>query len=372
MSAPAARRTSLDLLRGVAVLVMIEAHVIDSWTRAEDRHSHAFAQSLVLGGFGAPLFLLLAGVAVGMSTGSKARRLGDDRAAARMVQRRGLEIFGLAFLFRLQSCILSHGPLWTLLKVDILNIMGPAIVFCAFAWALVRTTRARVAMFAIVTAGIVLVTPAVRAFAPLGALPDWLEGYLRPVPELTNFAIFPWTAFVTAGALIGVLIDAARTEDDDRRLHLAFGLGGLLLAAVAYEASFLPALDPRSRFWTTSLSFFCIRLGTMVTAMAAGWLWEQRPSVRAVPDGQRPPWSPLQLMGRTSLFIYWIHVELVYGLIATPLKGAFSVAGAWAALGVFCTLMLGAAVLKQWIVAKYHEHRQLRGKLRRQAQALML
>src|SRR6478736_6110414 len=49
--APGARRTSLDLLRGVAVLVMIEAHVIDSWTRAEDRHSHAFAQSLVLGGF---------------------------------------------------------------------------------------------------------------------------------------------------------------------------------------------------------------------------------------------------------------------------------------------------------------------------------
>jgi len=372
MSAPAARRTSLDLLRGVAVLVMIEAHVIDSWTRAEDRHSHAFAQSLVLGGFGAPLFLLLAGVAVGMSTGSKARRLGDDRAAARMVQRRGLEIFGLAFLFRLQSCILSHGPLWTLLKVDILNIMGPAIVFCAFAWALVRTTRARVAMFAILTAAIVLVTPAVRAFAPLAVLPDWLEGYVRPVPELTNFAIFPWTAFVTAGALLGVLIDAARTEDEDRRLHLAFGIGGFVLAAVAYEASFLPALDPRSRFWTTSLSFFGIRLGTMVTGMAVAWLWEQRPSVRAVPVGQRSPWSPLQLMGRTSLFIYWIHVELVYGLIATPLKGAFSVAGAWAGLGVFCTLMLGAAVLKQWIVAKYHEHRQLRGKLRRQAQALML
>jgi uncharacterized membrane protein len=372
MSAPAARRTSLDLLRGVAVLVMIEAHVIDSWTRAADRHSSAFAQSLVLGGFGAPLFLLLAGVAVGMSAGSKARRLGDDRAAARMVQRRGLEIFGLAFLFRLQSCILSHGPLWTLLKVDVLNIMGPAIVFCAFAWAVVRTTRARVAMFAILTAAIVFVTPAVRAFAPLAAVPDWVEGYVRPVPEFTNFAIFPWTAFVTAGALLGVLVDAARTEADDRRLHVGLGIGGFLLAGIAYEASFLPALDPRSRFWTTSVSFFCIRLGTMVAAMAALWLWEQRPSARAVPSGQPPPWSPLQLMGRTSLFVYWIHVELVYGLIATPLKGAFSLSGAWAALGVFCTLMLGAAALKQWVVAKYHEDRQLRGKLRRQAQALML
>src|SRR5262249_43905312 len=79
MSAAPGRRTYLDVLRGVAVLVMIEAHVIDSWTRAAERQTHAFRQSLVLGGFGAPLFLFLAGVAVAMSAGSKARRTGDAR-----------------------------------------------------------------------------------------------------------------------------------------------------------------------------------------------------------------------------------------------------------------------------------------------------
>ena len=372
MTAPAMRRTSLDLLRGIAVLVMIEAHVIDSWTRFEDRHSQAFRQSLVLGGFGAPLFLLLAGVAVGMSAGSKSRRLGDDRAASRLVQRRGLEIFALAFLFRLQSCILSHAPLWTLLKVDILNIMGPSIVFCAFAWGLARTPRARVVLFAALTAAIVLVTPPLRAFAPLAALPDWLEGYLRPIPEITNFSIFPWMAFVTAGALLGVLLDAAQTADADRRLNIAFGIGGVALAAIAYQASFLPALDPRSKFWTTSVSFFCIRLGTMIVVMSAAYFWEQRPWVkRAEADGKGRPWSPMQVMGRTSLFIYWIHVELVYGLIATPLKGAFSLAGAWGMLGLFCLVMLGAALLKERFAGKFFAGRKLRGELSRQARALM-
>jgi len=67
-SAPG-RRTYLDVLRGVAVLIMIEAHVIDSWTRVADRRSRAFGESLILGGFGAPLFLFLAGVAVAMSAG---------------------------------------------------------------------------------------------------------------------------------------------------------------------------------------------------------------------------------------------------------------------------------------------------------------
>src|SRR4029077_1909926 len=109
------------------------------------------------------------------------------------------------------------------------------------------TYRGRVLTFAALTAIVVLVTPAVRAWPLLAALPDWLEGYLRPIPDLTNFTIFPWLAFVTAGALIGVLLDAARTVEADRRVNLAFGAAGLALAAIAYEASFLPALDARSR-----------------------------------------------------------------------------------------------------------------------------
>src|SRR3954470_17108153 len=108
MSAPATRRMHLDVLRGVAVLIMIEAHVIDSWTRAADRHTRAFGESLILGGFGGPLFLLLAVVAVVMSAGSKARRTGDAHAAMRAVQKRGWHIFLLAFVFRFQSFVLSH------------------------------------------------------------------------------------------------------------------------------------------------------------------------------------------------------------------------------------------------------------------------
>src|SRR3954447_22314094 len=102
-----ARRGYLDWIRGVAVLIMIEAHVIDSWTGSPDRHTHAFLNAMVLGGFGAPLFLLLAGVAVAMSAGSKFRRTGDRAAASSAVVRRGFEIFLLAFLFRLQAWVLG-------------------------------------------------------------------------------------------------------------------------------------------------------------------------------------------------------------------------------------------------------------------------
>lgn len=358
------RRTYLDVLRGVAVLVMIEAHVIDSWTRAADRHTRAFGESLILGGFGAPLFLFLAGIAVAMSGGSKARRSGDATAAMHAVQKRGLQIFLLAFVFRFQSFVLSHGQAWTLLKVDILNVMGLSIIGAATIWGCIAGTRRRLAAFAIGTAIFVWLTPVVRSVGALAPLPDWLEGYLRPIPGLTNFSIFPWTAFVMAGAFAGVLLDEARAPDADRRLNLAFGGGGLLLVLLAYQASFLPPLDERSRFWTTSASFFFIRLGLMIAALAFAYLWERRPKA-----GTR--WSPLQVLGRSSLFIYWIHVEMVYGLVSLPLHGAFTLAGAWGALIVFSVLMVLAAVAKDWIVGKFNSGNTLRNQLSRAAQPLM-
>ena len=362
-AAAAARRSYLDVLRGVAVLIMIEAHVVDSWTRLADRGTRGFGESLILGGFGAPMFLFLAGVAVAMSAGSKARRTGDDRSAMRAVQKRGLQIFALAFLFRLQSLILSNAPAWTMLKVDILNIMGPAIVLAATIWGVSRGTRARIAAFAAGTLAFVLATPVIRGAAALEVLPNSLEGYLRPIPGLTNFTLFPWVGFVMAGALAGVVLDAARSADADRRANIWLGLAGGAIAIGAYYASFLPPLDVRSRFWTSSMSFFFIRLGLLVAALGAAWLWEQRPT--------RGRWSPLQQLGRSSLFVYWIHVELAYGLISLPLHGALSFAWAWMGFLLFCALMLGAVVLKDHVARKYLSKMDLREKLSRQVQALM-
>ncbi len=367
MKAPASRRTYLDVLRGVTVLIMMEAHVIDSWTRAADRQSAAFGYSLILGGFAAPLFLFLAGVAVAMSAGSKARRSGDARAAAAAVRRRGVQIFALAFLFRFQAFILSNGPAWTLLKVDILNVMGPAIIAAATLWFVSGSLRTRLAGFTLATAAIVLATPVIRSTGALSALPDPIEGYLRPIrslPDLTNFTLFPWSGFVMAGAALGVILDAARTAQQDRRANLALLTGGAVVAVTAYAASFLPPLDPRSSFWTTSVSFFFIRTGLMTAAIGVAWLWEQRPT-----QGRR--WSPLRLLGTSSLFVYWVHVELVYGLISKPLHGRFSVAGAWAALGFLSALMLAAVLVKDRVAGNWPGLSSLRGKLSRAVQPLM-
>ena len=340
------RRGYLDWLRGLAVLIMIEAHLLDSWTGLPDRDTRVFAWSMILGGMGAPLFLYLAGVSVSMSAGSKFRRTGDAAGASGAVSRRGLEIFGLAFLFRLQAWILGWSSPRTLLKVDVLNIMGPSIMMAATLWRVGSTLRTRFAVLAFATLAVAFLTPALRGASFFALLPDPLEAYFRPTAGLSNFVFLPWAAFVFAGAIPGLLIDATRTAEDETRHARWFGIAGAVIAAVAFAASYLPSPFPNAYFWTTSPAFFFLRLGLMTAAIWAAYAWEARP-------GGVTKWSPMRQLGRTSLFIYWIHVEMVYGLISLPLHKSLSFVQALIALVVFCAFMLICSIVKDRAVAAW-------------------
>ena len=346
----APRRGYLDWMRGVAVLIMIEAHLLDSWTGGVDRSTRAFGWSLILGGLGAPLFLYLAGLSVTLSAGSKSRRIGDARAA-RAVVRRGLEIFGLAFLFRIQAWILGWSAPRMMFRVDILNIMGPSIAAAAALWGVMRTTRARYAAFTLATLAMTLLTPLIRTAPWLAPVPDPIEAYLRPVRPLTSFTFFPWAGFVFAGAIVGLMLDGARTRREESRANLLFGLAGAGLAAAAWGASYLPSPYARSDFWTSSPSFFFLRTGLLTAAVALAYAWQLRP-------GGLEKWSPLQQLGRASLFIYWIHVEMVYGLISVRLHKALTLKEAWLAFAAFTGFMLMCAILKERVVRWWRTRQQ--------------
>ena len=238
MGEAAARRRedTLDWLRGVAVLIMIEAHTLDAWTRPADRASDVYKWAVIIGGMGAPLFLLLAGLSSVLAATSRAAALGSDAAAAATVRRRGGRIFLYAFLFRLQSLALNPGAaLSSLLKVDILNIMGPSIVGTALLWQAVRGWTSRLLLFGAVTAAIAMVTPLVRASPWVHALPDPVEWYLRPVPGRTNFTLLPWAGFVTAGAAVGVCLSRTAPGGGSRTMA-ALGAAGLATALAGYFA----------------------------------------------------------------------------------------------------------------------------------------
>ncbi|MGQ0733187.1 MAG: heparan-alpha-glucosaminide N-acetyltransferase domain-containing protein [Acidobacteriota bacterium] len=336
----------LDWLRGLAVTAMVLAHLLDSWTSVEDRNRPAFHTLIFVGGVASPLFLFLAGLASALSASSKARRLGSHAAGAAAARRRGWEIFALGLVFRLQSQVLGLGPLTNLFRVDILNIMGLSIVAATWLWQAAPRRRWRIVLFAVATTVVTMVTPLVRAAGWLDGLPDPLEAYLRPAGSYAAFPWFPWAGFVFAGVLVGDLVDEARTARLPQPL-----LQSCLVAApaagvwLAWRASFQPPLYETAQFWHDSPTFFFIRLGLVVLTIPSAWLIERLSPAAA--------FQPLLTMGRSSLFVYWIHVEMVYGVIADPVKGELPLWGSLVSTALLCLLLHALVLLKNRLVRRH-------------------
>ena len=322
---------------------MVGAHVTDAWTRLDDRQGTLYATTIFIAGLAAPLFLFLAGLTLSMAAATRAESIGHSAAAA-MARKRGLQILLLAFLFRLQSQLLGWGALTNFLKVDILNVMGVAMLGAAVLWGLSRQMVVRVALFALATAAIAMSTPLVREWPALAVLPDPIEAYIRPLPGRTNFALFPWAAFVFGGAVAGELVRAARTERQERLLHDGFAIAGGLGLALAYGAAFLPSIYPVSNFWTSSPTFFFMRLGYCSLMLPVAWMVERfhvfaRQRWAAVFTEPDVPGRVITTLGRSSLFVYWIHVEMAYGGVARPFKRALPLELSLVATVALCALL---------------------------------
>jgi uncharacterized membrane protein len=334
------RREYLDWLRGVAVLIMIEAHTLDSWTRVEERTRPAFGWAMLIGGFGAPIFLFLAGVSLALAAGSRVRKGRSDAEAAALARRRGWQIFGLAVLFRLQSVLISGGSLESLLKVDILNVMGVTMLAAAVLWGMGRGRWSRALLLAGAAVAVAMVTPIIRATPLLDPLPDRLEWYFRPYPGRTTFTLFPWGSFLLAGTAVGLWLDATRTPQEERRVILALSLAGPLMALAGYAASFLPPIYAETNFWTSSPTFFFLRLGILISLLPIAYAWNRLFAGR----------SPLREFGIASLFVYWIHVEMVYGVLSGPIHKQLPFGQAVVAFAAFSVFLFVLVKLKDYLV----------------------
>jgi uncharacterized membrane protein len=323
---------------------MIEAHTLDAWTRTASRGSAAFAYATMAAGFAAPLFIWLAGLAIPFAAASSVRRGLSRAAAAEKVCCRGLEIFILAFLFRLQAFFLSPGahPV-TLFRVDILNILGPSIVAAGLVWLWFESTAARVAAYAALATACTMVTPLVRTASFVSTLPTWMQWYIRPAADNTTFTGFPWIGFAFAGAAAGVLI-AGVGESARRRLLIALGMCGVALVGFGFLAASLPSIYAESSFWTTSPTYFAIRVGAMMAALVLLYFVERRVSSRW------PFAHALARMGRSSLFVYWIHVELVYGYASWSIHRRLPLWGTALAYVAFTACVYLAIVLRDRVV----------------------
>jgi uncharacterized membrane protein len=330
----------LDWTRGLAVLIMIQCHTFNSFSRMDLRQGGPYVLSQFVGGMAAVLFLFLAGVTFAFQMDKLDRKGVPALGRLGFLLRRAGYIFAVAFLFRITNSLFSlPSPPWRVfLKVDILNCMGAAMAALAVVtlWPpAVRTRVAGIAGFAI------------AAVSPLIGGLDWshvpfvVRDYLAAGSG--RFAFFPWAAYLAFGVALGTILRRTGEEVLESRMLWALCAGFGLIFTAQYFSNIPFSVYSKSEFWVDSPALVIIRLGVTLVMLAAAFLWTEF----ATP----PRWSWMQTLGKTSLMVYWVHVLLVYNWI-NPLRKSLSIPQtAVATVGVMALMAALAEAKLRWAPA---------------------
>jgi uncharacterized membrane protein len=331
----AKRLPFLDWTRGLAVLIMIQCHVFNCFTRLDLRQEGPYVLSQFVGGMAAPLFLLLAGLTLAFQMDSQDRRQASPASRYVAALRRAGYILALAYLFRFSNWVFAIPlPPWrAMLRVDILNSMGFAMGVLAVAAIWPAALRAR--LTAAAGLAIAALSPVMNALDWNG-VPDFVRNYL--VPSHLGFAFFPCAAYVAFGISAGTILKRLPAERLERTMQWALLTGLAMVAGGQYFSTIPYSIYAKSNFWTDSPALVIIRVGLILAILAAAFLWTE--------FGAGPGWSWVQTLGKTSLMVYWVHVVLVYGRLFEPWKKVLPVARVTAVAVGLTILMLGLSIAR--------------------------
>ncbi|HTT34228.1 MAG TPA: heparan-alpha-glucosaminide N-acetyltransferase domain-containing protein [Methylomirabilota bacterium] len=352
-SAPAAKMSRLayiDWMRGLACVLMFQTHCYASWLSPEAKKSSSLIVWSQLGGtLPAPLFIFLAGVSFALVT-ERLREKGVARnAIAKQTITRGAEIFGMGLLFRVQEYALGYpwSPWTDLLRVDVLNILGLSMVLMGVLCWVTGGGEVAAARLRNLVAGLFVAALVAMATPPLWTthrpkfLPWPLESYVNGVhvfgqPQAWLFPLFPWSAFAFAGLAVGFFLFSKFAK---RKEALAFAL----LGGTGVLAGYLSTLFDSSRvklyavydYWHSNPNFLLMRCGILLVILFLVYAWCRWGLAQK-------GFSPIIQLGNTSLLVYWVHIEFVYGRFSILPKGQCS---AWKATGGLLIIFLAMVAL---------------------------
>lgn len=319
------RLTWLDFFRGLAVLVMIETHVVNTFLAPSLTGNAWFPLLNYINGLVAPSFLFIAGFVQGME---RRNRPGKPIKYARRARRLlGIAALGYALHFPIGEVLQSRwADAWRVgSQVDVLQCLAFGLGLVLGVTWLVERCDARSRNWAW-SLGIA----ALAAVAIVGApsAQGWVDGpvALRAWVNGTTgslFPLFPWIGFVFLGALMG----ACPQRPVPQRIA---GLASLAVLAWACRGDVFSAASP---------SFFLER-AVWVLALAALCEW----------NAQRVFPSLAVYAGTHSLKFYVVHLVLITALagmgMPTGISGWPAVLGLFALVG---TATFGVAwILERW------------------------
>ncbi|QQS47039.1 MAG: DUF1624 domain-containing protein [Acidobacteriota bacterium] len=302
----------LDLMRAIAVIMMVQGHTIDiflsdAW---RDPTTTGYWLWLFFRGLTAPIFLFTAGtVFIYLFTVSASPYRHNPRISKGI--RRFLLLVAIGYLLRFPSVNpfnfskVSEESWKIFFAVDTLQLIGFGVLFLVILGYL--SERFRLNAYALFAGGGIFfffIFPFTEQIDWASFLPSPVAGYFYAGTG-SNFPLIPWVGYLLFGGVLGASLARGHFGKNPKRFSLILALSSLSIIvfsqALNYGADYLPGLYGPAYDW---LSLVILRLGMVM--MFNALLAVVTASIHSV--------HPVIIMvGRRTLLIYVVHLVILYG-----------------------------------------------------------
>lgn len=302
----------IDVMRGIAVLWMIETHVVDVALKSDLMNGWFFKILNISNGFVSVSFLFCAGAGLYLATRAKGAQWRAYQKPLWTYLRRLSFIMLIAYWLHLPEFSLARSFNFTpqqfnfWVQVDILQTIVSTSLFSLLIILAVKSEKALTWIFAGLAMATMLVTPAVRTHDPFAwGLWSPITAYFAG-PPISNFPLFPWATYFFGGFAIASFFYAAKNKN---LFAVRVMVGSLIMILSTWGGDVLTGAYDAASWWHISPAHTIFRLGGASIVFCALYLLEKY--YKATRGG-----DALRLAGQESLYLYVSHLLLVYGSVA--------------------------------------------------------
>lgn len=311
MAQPKSRFLYIDLLRGWAVIVMIEVHVFNAFLIPVFREEAWFKVLNFINGLVAPSFMFIAGYSFVLIA---QRKWSDYLSLNETFWKQLGRIFQvLAVGYALHLPFFSYSKLlaiswqeWAVFwKVDVLHAIAVSLLTLLALVLLMREKKKYFVSIMIIAAVIIFGSPLMYSRNIDHLLPEPISNYFTAAHR-SQFPLFPWMGFVLCGGITSQLFVWWKEKIEEQKIFLRFLIAGVILIVGSITADLLPlTIYHPHDFWRSSPGFFFIRLGIVLILLSTLWYWER--TAKSTP-------SMVSVVGSESLTAYAGHLLAIYGM----------------------------------------------------------
>lgn len=302
------RAQFIDLLKGLALIVMIEVHVTTAFLDNSIKELWWFSAIHFINGLVAPAFTFTSGMVFILSfqKGLDELRKFGTKFWKRIGRLTLIILAGYTVHMSFLSLRKLSNPdyphmLQNFFLVDILQCIGIGLLVLLFLRIAVKSDKVFYNTLFALTIIVLLIGPLMWRIDFAKFLPLAISNYFNRIHG-SLFPLFPWIAFIFTGALTGKYYVEAKQKNTEAlyaRKLVIYGsitfLTSVLLLNILLPFSFAE-IKPNP-------IFFLERLGVILALLGFGWFYVNRIG----------NYNSFVLdVSRESLLVYWLHLKFIY------------------------------------------------------------